>query len=54
MLWGTDDHVTERFGSAGVAKENISFSKQTFTVNVVYPPSEFVNVFNLKTTTPPS
>ena len=45
MLWGTDDHVTERFGSAGVAKENISFSKQTFTFNAVYPPSEFVNVF---------
>lgn len=27
MLWGTDDHVTERFGSAGVVKESISFSK---------------------------
>ena len=39
MLWGMDDHVTERFGSAGVAKENISFSKQTFTFNAVYPPS---------------
>ena len=33
MLWGVEDNVTERFGSAGVAKENITFIKDTFTFN---------------------
>jgi len=45
MLWGVEDHVTERFGSAGVAKENISFSKDTFTFNAPYTASELVNMF---------
>jgi ubiquinone/menaquinone biosynthesis C-methylase UbiE len=33
MLWGVESHVIERFGNAGVAKENISFMKDTFTFN---------------------
>ncbi len=45
MLWGVESHVIERFGSAGVAKENISFSKDTFTFNASCPPSEFVSKF---------
>src|SRR4030095_9035543 len=45
MLWGMEDHVIERFGKAGVQKENISFTKDTFTFNVPYPPKEFVNIF---------
>lgn len=45
MLWGVEDHVTERFGKAGIAKENISFVKDTFTFNAPYSPSEFVNAF---------
>jgi SAM-dependent methyltransferase len=45
MLWGLEDHVIERFGLAGVAKENISFIKDTFTFNAPYPPSEFLNTF---------
>ena len=45
MLWGVESHVIERFGSAGIAKENISFSKDSFTFNAPYSPSEFVNVF---------
>ena len=45
MLWGVEDHVTERFGSAGVAKENISFVKDSFAFTCPYPPSEFVNNF---------
>lgn len=45
MLWGVEDHVIERFGKAGIAKENISFIKDTFTFNAPYSPSEFVNVF---------
>src|ERR1700742_560954 len=31
MLWGVENHVTERFVNAGVPKENISFSRETFT-----------------------
>ena len=45
MLWGVENHVIERFGNAGIAKENISFIKDTFTFNAPYPPSEFVNTF---------
>ena len=45
MLWGVEDHVIERFSNAGVAKENISFKKETFTFNAPYSPSEFVQTF---------
>ncbi|HMJ47758.1 MAG TPA: methyltransferase domain-containing protein [Ferruginibacter sp.] len=45
MLWGVEDHVIERFTKAGVAKENISFLKETFTFNANYPPSELVSNF---------
>jgi ubiquinone/menaquinone biosynthesis C-methylase UbiE len=45
MLWGVEDHVTDRFGKAGIAKENISFIKDTFTFNAPYSPSDFVTEF---------
>lgn len=45
MLWGIEDHVIERFNKAGVAKENISFVKDTFTFNAPYSPSKFLNRF---------
>lgn len=45
MLWGVESHVIERFVNAGIAKENISFSKETFTFNAPYPPSTFMNNF---------
>ena len=45
MLWGVENNVSERFTNAGVPKENISFSKESFTFNAPYSPSEFVNVF---------
>lgn len=45
MLWGVESHVTERFEKAGVAKENITFSRDTFTFNASYPPSQLVNTF---------
>jgi len=45
MLWGVESHVIERFTSAGIPKENITFSKETFTFNAAYSPSEFVNAF---------
>jgi hypothetical protein len=45
MLWGVEGHVIERFGKAGVAKENISFKKETFTFNASYSTLEFVQTF---------
>jgi ubiquinone/menaquinone biosynthesis C-methylase UbiE len=45
MLWGKEEEVIERFVQAGVAKENITCIKDTFTFNAPYSPSAFVNVF---------
>lgn len=45
MLWGVEEHVIERFGQAGVPKENISFEKDTFTFHASYSPEEFVSRF---------
>lgn len=45
MLWGMETHVTERFGKAGVLKENISFERDTFTFSGPFPPSDFVGRF---------
>ena len=45
MLWGVEDNVIERFTSAGIPKENISFVRDTFTFNAPYSPTEFVNAF---------
>ncbi len=45
MLWGKESHVIERFTSAGVAKENISFAKATFSFNASYSPAQLVSKF---------
>lgn len=45
MLWGMRDQVTERFVSAGIAPENISFTNETFTFNADYSPATFVDRF---------
>ena len=45
MLWGIEDNVVERFTNAGIVKENITFTKDTFTFNAPYSPSELVNTF---------
>jgi len=45
MLWGVESHVIERFGNAGVAKEDISFLKDTFTFETSSTPAEFVDTF---------
>jgi ubiquinone/menaquinone biosynthesis C-methylase UbiE len=47
MLWGVEDHVTERFVSAGIKKENISFTRDEFTFKAAYSPSAFVNEFRM-------
>ncbi len=45
MLWGVEEQVTERFEKAGVPKENVSFSRETFTFNAPYSPAAFVQIF---------
>lgn len=45
MTWGIESHVTERFGGAGIAADNIRFSKETFTFNFPGSPSAFVDEF---------
>jgi len=45
MLWGVEEHVIDRFGKAGVAKENISFVRDTFTFIADYSPTHYVQNF---------
>ena len=45
MLWGMESHVIERFGQAGIAPENISFVRDTYTFNAPFSPTEFVERF---------
>lgn len=45
MLWGIESHVVDRFGQAGVPKENISCVTDTFAFITDSPPSELVNRF---------
>ena len=42
---GVESNVTERFVKAGVAAENISFLKDTYTFDAPYSPSALVEVF---------
>lgn len=45
MLWGKEDQVIERFGKAGIAPENISFEKETYTFRGPISPLEFLSRF---------
>jgi SAM-dependent methyltransferase len=45
MTWGIEDDVKERFTSAGVPEENISFERDTYTFNFQGTPSEFLAEF---------
>lgn len=45
MLWGIESHVIDRFGQAGIPRENISFQRETFTFNMKGSPAEFVDLF---------
>ena len=45
MLWGVENNVIERFESAGVAKEKISFVRDTYTFNADCTPTELVALF---------
>jgi ubiquinone/menaquinone biosynthesis C-methylase UbiE len=45
MTWGVESHVIERFGNAGIPKENISFLRDTYTFNSPDSPSQLVDIF---------
>ena len=45
MTWGVEDDVIERFEGAGVARDRISFERDTYTFNFPSPPSELLAEF---------
>ncbi|RYY93163.1 MAG: class I SAM-dependent methyltransferase [Chitinophagaceae bacterium] len=45
MLWGVESEVTARFGAAGIAPENISFARDTYTFEGPISPAEFLDRF---------
>ncbi len=47
MTWGVEAHVLERFASAGVPAENVTFARDTFTFVSPAPSSELVADFRL-------
>lgn len=45
VTWGVEDHVAERFTAAGVARERISFARESWTFHSPGTPSEFLALF---------
>src|SRR5712671_7618009 len=45
MTWGLESNVIERFGSAGIPRERVSFAPETYTFNFPGSPSDFVKEF---------
>jgi ubiquinone/menaquinone biosynthesis C-methylase UbiE len=45
MTWGVESHVIERFGAAGVPREHISLSRDTYTFNATIRPAAYVADF---------
>jgi ubiquinone/menaquinone biosynthesis C-methylase UbiE len=45
MTWGVESHVIERFASAGVSAERITYVRDTFHFKYAGPPAAFVNEF---------
>lgn len=45
MTWGIEANVIERFASAGVPQENVSFIKDTYTFSYPSSPSDLVDAF---------
>lgn len=44
-MWGIEENVIERFESAGIPKENISFVRDTFTFITPVSPTGYVELF---------
>ncbi len=46
MTWGVESHIIERFGQAGVPKENISMVKDTYYfASPDKSPTQFIELF---------
>jgi ubiquinone/menaquinone biosynthesis C-methylase UbiE len=45
MTWGVESHVIERFGSAGVPQEKVSFARDTYSFNYPGPPAQLLSEF---------
>lgn len=45
MMWGIESHVVERFTSAGIPAERISFVRDSYTFNYPGIPAAFVGAF---------
>lgn len=45
MTWGVEGNVIDRFGQVGIARENISMVRDTYTFHASCAPSEFVTEF---------
>lgn len=45
MTWGVENNEIERFGQAGITKENITCTKDTFTFRAPCSPAEYVSMF---------
>lgn len=45
MTWGVEQQVVERFATAGVPENNISFLRDTYVFNFPGPPSGFLEQF---------
>jgi ubiquinone/menaquinone biosynthesis C-methylase UbiE len=45
MLWGVESQVLERFGKAGIDKENIAFELDTYTFTAPFSPKKLVERF---------
>jgi ubiquinone/menaquinone biosynthesis C-methylase UbiE len=45
MLWGMESHVIERFGTAGIPRENISVTRDTYTFYAHFSPLQLVERF---------
>jgi SAM-dependent methyltransferase len=46
MTWGVESHVEDRFGKAGIAREQISFARDTYVFEFPGTPAAFVRDFS--------
>ena len=44
MTWGVEGNVVERFGQAGISKEQITCEKDTFTFEAACSPAEYLSL----------
>lgn len=45
MTWGVEDTVLQRFGDAGVPRQNVAFARETYTFNYPGAPDGFLDTF---------